>query len=120
MSLAGDAAGERDFHEDRLMRRLIRPALFVLLLLCLRLPNFAKTVDSAKALYEKGQDAEARQNYEQAFDYFKQAYNLKPKSLKKPTSLRPARFSGGSLARPSRPDSARRGKLDEALVEFQK
>src|SRR6202521_3822703 len=37
MSLAGAAAGERDFHEDCLMRRLIRPALFVLLLLCLRL-----------------------------------------------------------------------------------
>src|SRR5258708_36040972 len=40
MSLTGDAAGARDFHEDRLMRRLIRPALFVLLLLCLRLPDF--------------------------------------------------------------------------------
>ena len=82
INLAGAAAGERDFYEDCLMRRLIRPALFVLLLLCLRLPDFAKTIDSAKALYDKGQDAEARQNYEQAFDYFKEAYNLKPKDLR--------------------------------------
>ena len=120
MSLAGDAAGERDFHEDRLMRRLIRPALFVLLLLCLRLPEFAKTVDSAKALYEKGQDAEARQNYEQAFDYFKQAYNLKPKDLRYRTAFERTRFLAAS-SRVHRGQILRdAGKLDEALVEFQK
>ena len=60
--MAGAAAGERDFHEDCLMRRLILPAL-VVLLLCLRPPVFSKSNDSAKALYEKGADAEARQNY---------------------------------------------------------
>src|SRR3984893_1654390 len=120
MSLAGDAAGERDFHEDRLMRRLIRPALFVLLLLCLRLPDLAKTVDSAKALYEKGQDAEARQNYEQAFDYFKQAYNLKPKDLRYRTAFERTRFLAAS-SRVHRGQILRdAGKLDEALVEFQK
>jgi general secretion pathway protein D len=120
MSLAGDAAGERDFHEDRLMRRLIRPALFVLLLLCLRLPDFAKTVDSAKALYEKGQDAEARQNYEQAFDYFKQAYNLKPKDLRYRTAFERTRFLAAS-SRVHRGQILRdAGKLDEAVVEFQK
>src|SRR6202163_3843741 len=120
MSLASDAAGERDFHEDRLMRRLIRPALFVLLLLCLRLPDFAKTVDSAKALYEKGQDAEARQNYEQAFDYFKEAYNLKPKDLRYRTAFERTRFLAAS-SRVHRGQILRdAGKLDEALVEFQK
>src|ERR1700694_1323926 len=120
MSLAGDAAGERDFHEDRLMRRLIRPALFVLLLLCLRLPNFAKTVDSAKALYEKGQDAEARQNYEQAFDYFKQAYNLKPKDLRYRTALERTRFYAASSHVHREQIMRDAGKLDEALEEFQK
>src|ERR1700681_2593618 len=120
MSPAGATAGERDFHEDRLMRRLIRPALFVLLLLCLRLPDFAKTVDSAKALYEKGQDAEARQNYEQAFDYFKQAYNLKPKDLRYRTAFERTRFLAAS-SRVHRGQILRdAGKLDEALVEFQK
>src|SRR5258708_38605777 len=111
---------ERFLYEDRLMRSLIRPALFVLLLLCLKLPVFAKTVDSAKALYDKGQDAEARQNYEQAFDYFKQAYTLKPKDLpytppsERPRSLAPPPpFHPGQILRDA-------GKLDEALVEFQK
>src|SRR5712671_5655815 len=120
MSLAGAASGERDFQEDCLMRRLIRPALFVLLLLCLRLPDFAKTVDSAKALYDKGQDAEARQNYEQAFDYFKQAYNLKPKDLRYRTAFERNRFLAAS-SRVHRGQILRdAGKLDEAAVEFQK
>ena len=102
------------------MRRLIRPALFVLLLLCLGLPVLARHVDSAKVFYDKGTDAEARQDYEQAFDYFKQAYNLKPKDLRYRTAFERARFYAasshvhrGQLLRDA-------GKLDEAAVEFQK
>ena len=102
------------------MRRLMRPALFLLLVLCLRLPVFAKTVDSAKALYDKGEDAEARQNYEQAFDYFKQAYNIKPKDLRYRTAFERNRFLAAS-ARVHRGQILRdAGKLDEAAVEFQK
>ena len=102
------------------MRRLIRPAPVVLLMLCLSLPAFAKKIDSAKALYDKGQDAEARQNYEQAFDYFKQAYNLKPKDLRYRTAFERNRFLAaasevhrGQILRDA-------GKLDEALAQFQK
>ena len=102
------------------MRRLIRPALFVLVLLCLRLPDFAKTIDSAKALYDKGQDAEARQNYEQAFDYFKQAYNLKPKDLRYRTAFERNRFLAASSHVHRGQIMRDAGKLDEALVEFQK
>ncbi len=102
------------------MRRLIRPALFVLLMGCLSLPAFAKKIDSAKALYEKGQDAEARQNYEQAFDCFKQAYNLKPKDLRYRTAFERNRFLAAS-AEVHRGQILRdAGKLDEALVQFQK
>ena len=102
------------------MRSLIRPALFVLLLLCLKLPVFAKTLDSAKALYDKGQDAEARQNYEQAFDYFKQAYNLKPKDLRYRTAFERTRFLAASAFVHRGQILRDAGKLDEALVEFQK
>jgi len=102
------------------MRRVIRPALFVLLLLCLRLPVFAKTFDSAKALYAKGQDAEARQNYEQAFDYFKQAYNLKPRDLRYRTAFERNRFLAASSHVHRGQILRDAGKLDEAMVEFQK
>ena len=102
------------------MRRLIRPALFVLLLLCLRLPVLARHVDSAKVLYEKGQDAEARQSYEQAFDYFKQAYNLKPKDLRYRTAFERTRFYAASSHVHRGQILRDAGKLDEAAVEFRK
>jgi general secretion pathway protein D len=106
------------FTEDRLMKRLTRPVLF-LVLLCLSVPVFP-AADEAKSLYEKGADAEARQNYEQAYDYYKQAYGLKPKDLKYRASYERTRFLSaashvhrGQIFRDA-------GKLDEALVEFQK
>jgi general secretion pathway protein D len=102
------------------MRRLIRPALFVLLMLCLKLPVPAKTVDTAKALYEKGQDAEARQNYEQAFDYFKQAWNLKPKDLRYRTAYERTRFYAAASHVHRGQVERDAGKLDEALADFQK
>jgi len=101
------------------MRRLILSALFVLLLLCLRPPVFARG-DSAKALYAKGTDAEARQNYEQAFDYFKQAYNLKPKDLRYRTAFERTRFLAASSHVHRGQILRDAGKLDEAAVEFQK
>jgi general secretion pathway protein D len=98
------------------MTRLIRPPCFVLLL-CLSLAAFA---DQAKTLYEKGADAEARQSYEQAYDYYKQAFALKPKDLKYRASYERTRFLAaashvhrGQIVRDA-------GKLDEALAEFQK
>src|SRR5271169_1980423 len=113
--------GWRDFCEDCLMRRLIRPALFVLpLLLCLRLPVSSKTVDNAKVLYDKGTDAEARQNYEQAFDYFKQAYNLKPKDLRYRTAFERTRFYAAASHVHRGQILRNAGKLDEAAVEFQR
>jgi general secretion pathway protein D len=101
------------------MRRLILPALFVLLLLSSRSTVFAKS-DSAKSLYEKGTDAEARQNFEQAFDYFKQAYNLKPKDLRYRTAYERTRFLAGAAHVHHGQVLRENGKLDEALAEFQK
>ncbi len=102
------------------MRRLIRPAVCGVLLVCLGLLVFAKKVDSAKALYAKGEDAEARQNYELAFDYFKQAYDQRPKELKYRTAYERNRF----LAAASEVHRAQilrdAGKLDEAMALFEK
>ncbi len=118
--MAGALAGERECHEDCSMRRLIHPALFVLLLLCSGLPVLARHVDSAKALYGKGQDAEARQNYEQAFDYFKQAYDLKPKDLRYRTAFERTRFLAGASLVHRGQIMRDGGKLDEAAAAFQK
>ena len=99
------------------MRRLMRPALLLLLVAVATLPAIA---DKAKNLYAKGQDAEARQKYEAAYEFYKQAYDLKPKDLRYRTSFertvsrpRPRSCISGQKLRDD-------GKLDEAVAEFQK
>jgi len=98
------------------MLRLIRPAAIILLVVAISLSAAA----SANSLFKKGKDAEARQNYEQAYEYYKQAYDLKPKDLAYRAAYERLRFYAGAshvkrgqLLRDS-------GKLDEALAEFQK
>src|SRR5438128_11183608 len=99
------------------MKRLIRPAAIVLLVLAITLPAAA---DKAKSFLNKGRDAEARQNYEQAYDDFKQAYELKPKDIQYRSSYERTRFLAaashvhrGQLLRDA-------GKLDDAMAEFRK
>src|SRR6266852_6323113 len=99
------------------MKRLIRPAAIVLLVLAITLPAAA---DKAKSFFNKGRDAEARQNYEQAYEDFKQAYELKPKDIQYRSSYERARFLAaashvhrGQLLRDA-------GKLDDAMAEFRK
>jgi general secretion pathway protein D len=101
--------------ENNRMRRLFRPAAFLLLVAVITLPAAA---DKAKSLWSKGHDAEARQDYETAFTYYKQAYDLNPKDLRYRTSYERMKFLAaashvhrGQLLRDD-------GKLQEALVEF--
>lgn len=99
-------------------KSLIRTAAAVALLTFLvALPAAA---DKAKSLFNQGKDAEARQNYEAAYDLYKQAYDLRPKDLAYRAAYERLRFLAaasmvhkGQLLRDA-------GKLDEALAEFKK
>ena len=97
--------------------RLIRPAAITLLVLAVTLPIAA---DSAKSLYNKGKDAEARQNYEAAFDFYKQAYEQKPRDLAYRASYERTRFLAGASHVHRGQLLREAGKLQEALAEFQK
>jgi general secretion pathway protein D len=98
------------------MRRL-KPAAVVLLVVLAILPAIG---DKAKSIYEKGQDAEARQNYEVAYEFYKQAYDLKPKDLRYRASYERMRFRA-SASMVHRGQILRdQGKVQEALAEFQK
>ncbi|HLW89209.1 MAG TPA: cohesin domain-containing protein [Terriglobales bacterium] len=99
------------------MRSLMRPAL-VVLLAAMTLPALAG--DKAKSLYNQGQDAEARQNYEGAYDFYKQAYDLKPKDLRYRTAFQRARFEAAAAIVHRGQKLREEGKLDEALASFQK
>jgi general secretion pathway protein D len=99
------------------MKRVICPAGLLMLILTVALPAAA---DKAKSLYEKGKDAEARQDYEQAFEYYKQAYDLKPRNLKYRAPFERLRFLAGASAVHRGELLLEAGKLGEALAAFQK
>ena len=100
------------------MRRLVRPALLLLLVAAVTLAGIAS--DKAKDLYAKGQDAEARQNPEAAYELFKQAYDLKPKDLRYRTAFERSRFEAASAIVHNGQKLRDDGKLEEALAAFQK
>ncbi|MFZ2085412.1 MAG: type II and III secretion system protein, partial [Candidatus Sulfotelmatobacter sp.] len=98
------------------MRRLM-PAVVALLVLVAILPAIA---DKAKSLYDKGQDAEARQNFEAAYNFFKQAYDLKPKDLRYRSSFERLRFKAAATIVHRGQGLRDEGKLQEAVAEFQR
>ena len=100
-----------------MIKSLFRPAVVVLLVLIATLPAAA---DKAKSLYLKGKDAEARQNYEQAYDFYKEAYGLKPQDTSYRASYERLRFLAGASHVHRGQLLREAGRFDEALAEFQK
>jgi len=101
------------------MRRLLRsPAVVLLVFAILAIP--ASPADKAKKFFEQGQDADARQNYEAAYEFYKQAYDLKPKDLRYRAVFERARFEAASSIVHRGQKLRDQGKLDEAVAEFQK
>jgi general secretion pathway protein D len=98
------------------MRRLM-PAAAVLLVIIAILPA---TADKAKTAYEKGEDAEARENFEGAYNFYKQAYDLKPKDLRYKASFERLRFKAAATIVHQGQELRDQGKLQEALADFQK
>jgi general secretion pathway protein D len=99
----------------RVGARLRRIATAMLLVLTLALPAAA---DKAKSLYDKGRNAEARQNWEQAYEFFKQAYDLKPKELRYRTAFERTRFEAGAAHVHRGQQLRENGDLQQALAEF--
>lgn len=99
------------------MKRACRPALFCYLLILLIAPAIA---ESAKSLYNKGKIAEQRQNYEQAYDYYKQAYDQRPQDLSYRAAYERLRFLAGASHVHRGQLLREAGRLEEALAEFQK
>jgi general secretion pathway protein D len=99
------------------MRPLQSLLMSIAVVMALCLPSFA---DKASAEYKRGLQAEEQSQYDTAFQAYQQAYALKPKDAKYLAAYTRLRFYAatehvhkGQLLRDA-------GKLDEALVEFQK
>ncbi|MGE5206167.1 MAG: cohesin domain-containing protein [Chlamydiota bacterium] len=71
------------------MHKLTRWSGVLLLLAAVSLPVFA---EKAKSLYKKGREAEARQDYVQAYEDYRDAYNQKPDDLYYRTAYERLRF----------------------------
>src|SRR5512146_1975211 len=98
------------------MKRLQCFGVILLIALFIAIPAIA---DKAKSFYEKGRDAEARQNYELAYDNYKQAYDLKPTDMRYRVAYERTKFLAaashvhrGQLLRDA-------GRLQESLKEFE-
>jgi general secretion pathway protein D len=98
------------------MRRLM-PAAVLLLVVFTIVPAIA---DKAKSIFQQGEDAEARENYEAAYNFYKQAYDLKPKDLRYKASFQRMRFKAAATVVHRGQKLLDDGKLQEAAAEFQK
>jgi general secretion pathway protein D len=99
------------------MKHVMRTALGLLFLFALLLPLLA---ENAKSLFKQAQIAEARQNYEQAYDLYKQAYEKNPTDVSYRAGYERLRFLAGASHVHRGQLLREAGRLQEALAEFQK
>ncbi len=98
-----------------LMKRLTR--VLALLLIFGTLPAVA--TDKAKAAYKQGLDAEMRQDYVTAYNFYHQAYELKPTDITYRASFERVRFFAAASHVHKGQQLEKDGKLQEALTEFE-
>src|SRR6202522_2030920 len=99
------------------MRRLM-PAAVALLVMVFMVSAIAG--DKAKAAYAKGEDAEARENYEAAYNFYKQAFDLNVKDLRAKSALARLRYKAAATIVHQGELLLDQGKLQEALADFQR
>jgi general secretion pathway protein D len=98
------------------MKRVYCSCLIFLLALITALPAIA---ESASSDYSKGQKAEARQDYETAYKYYKAAYDKEPDHVAYRSSFERTKFLAGESHVHKGQVLRDQGKLSEALKEFQ-
>ena len=96
------------------MKRLTR--VLALLLICV---TAAAATDKAKNLYKEGLAAEARLDYEAAYNLYHQAYELKPDEIRYRASFERVRFLAAASHVHKGELLVKAGKLQEALTEFE-
>ena len=96
------------------MRRAARTLAFVLILSAI-LP----AAESAKSLYKKGVNAEARQDYVAAYKFYKGAYDAKPTELKYRVPFERTRLLASASLVHQGQKLREQGKLQDALNLFE-
>ena len=99
------------------MKRLT--CVLALLLMVVALPALASQDRAAKSAFDKGQQAEARQDYITAYNFYHQAYQLKPTDLRYRAAAEYVRFLAAASYVHQGEILAKAGKLQEALTDFE-
>jgi general secretion pathway protein D len=99
------------------MKRFTR--VLAVLLMGAILPAVASNDKAAKVLYQKGKDAEIRQDYIAAYNFYHQAYQLKPSDLTYRASFEYVRFLASASYVHQGEILVKAGKLQEALTDFE-
>ena len=89
------------------------------LLAVLAVSAFASADKEAKQLFQKGKDAEARQDYISAYNFYYKAYQLKPTDLTYRSSYEYVRFLAAASYVHQGQILMNAGKLQEALTNFE-
>ncbi|HLK32289.1 MAG TPA: secretin N-terminal domain-containing protein, partial [Terriglobales bacterium] len=98
------------------MHKLTRWSGLLLLIAAVSIPAAA---DKAKSLYNKGKEAETRQDYVQAYEDYHEAYTLKPDDLYYRTALERTRFLAAATKVHQGQLLRQAGQLEVALKLFQ-
>jgi general secretion pathway protein D len=80
---------------------------------------FLSAAESAKTLFQKGAKAEARQDYEAAFEFYKAAYQQKPENLQYRVPFERTRMLSAASKIKRGQKLREQGNLQEALTVFQ-
>ena len=99
------------------MKRFTR--VLAVLLIGALLPAVASNDKAAKSLYEKGRAAEVRQDYIAAYNFYHQAYQLKPSDLRYRASFEYVRFLASASYVHQGEILVKAGKLQEGLTNFE-
>ncbi len=99
------------------MKRFTR--VLALLLVVAVLPAVASNDKAAKAAFQKGKEAEVRQDYIAAYNFYHQAYQLKPSDLTYRAAFEYVRFLASASYVHQGEILVKAGKLQEALTDFE-
>ncbi|MFZ0912919.1 MAG: cohesin domain-containing protein [Candidatus Korobacteraceae bacterium] len=99
------------------MKRFTR--VLAVLLIGAVLPALASNDKAAKALFQKGKDAEVRQDYIAAYNFYHQAYQLKPADLTYRAAFEYVRFLASASYVHQGEILVKAGKLQEGLTDFE-
>lgn len=97
--------------------KLLRFLMIAVLLAAFTVPAHA---DQAKSAYKRGVQAEKFNKYDEAFEAFKEAYQLKPRDPEYLAAYSRMRFYAAAEHVRAGQDLRASGKLQEALLEYQK